>query len=163
MRARKIEQGFSPWRKWDDRDKPTEQTKYPGIYVVALSASELAGQPFSFSDAIVYVGMTNASLKTRLTAFDKTIRKKGRKHGGADRFLGTHQKFKDVEGLLYVSTKHWEWPSTDKKTPECLRTKGIVAAAEYEMLARCVEELTALPAFNQKESKKFDGWKKKNP
>ena len=160
MRAGKMEQEFSPWRKWDDRDKPTEQMKCPGIYVVALSESKLSGKPFSFSKSIVYVGMTNATLEKRLAAFDTTIRKKRLEHGGADRFLGTHQEFEDVEARLYVSTKHWEWPSTDKKTPECLRTKGIVAAAEYEMLARCVEELTAIPVFNQKESKKFDGWKK---
>ena len=157
-----MEQGFSPWRRWNDRNEPAEQMKCPGIYVIALSKSELTGKAFSFSKIIVYVGMTNASLKARLTAFDKTIRREGRKHGGADRFLGTHHKFEEVEDQLFVSTKHWEWPTEDKTAPGCLRTKGIVAAAEYEMLARCVEELKVLPVFNRKESKKFDGWKK-NP
>lgn len=161
MRAGNMEQGFSPWRKWNDRDEPTEQMKCPGIYIVALSESKLSGKPFSLSKSIVYVGMTNAKLEKRLAAFDTTIRKKRLEHGGADRFLGTHQEFKDVEARLYVSTKHWEWPSTDKKAAECLRTMGIVAAAEYEMLARCVEELPGLPVFNQKESKKFGGWPKK--
>ena len=62
------------WRKWDDREE-YEGIKYPGIYVIAISSTELANQKFTYCDEIVYVGMTNAvaGLKGRLRQFDNTI------------------------------------------------------------------------------------------
>lgn len=124
---------------------------------MAISVKKsLAGTPFSIQENVVYVGMTTATLKGRLTAFHNTITQAGLEHGGADRFLGTHRNFEAIKKNLYVSTKHWSLD--DMGVPERLRTKGIVAAAEYEMFALCVEKLGDLPVFNRAASTKFDGW-----
>jgi len=160
-----MERDFSPWRKWDHRitfeGKEIPGIKSPGIYVVAISSVPiLAGTSFSISGNVVYVGMTTASLKGRLKAFDRTITKTRLEHGGADRFLGTHRNFEAIKDHVYVSTKHWRLD--DMEVPERLRTKGVVAAAEYEMFALCVEKLGDLPVFNRATSMKFDGWPKKS-
>ena len=68
--------------KWDNRNEAVN-INMPGIYAIAISDQNLEGD-FSFSEKIVYFGMTNSQggLRSRLKAFDNTIKDKTG-HGGA--------------------------------------------------------------------------------
>ncbi|RUO34880.1 hypothetical protein [Aliidiomarina soli] len=147
---------FSPWYHWSSRNE-YPGIAFPGIYVVALSEDNLCGKAFSFKDGVIYVGMTNsvAGLRGRLTQFDNTIAQKRCQHGGADRVLYKHQNYPALVKNLYVSLCH-ETCEPAAETALDLRAMGKVCNAEYEMMARCVEELGQLPEFNRKkESLKF--------
>ena len=63
---------FSNYIIWSERDT-LENINYPGVYEIAISNAPL--NKFELSKEIVYFGMTNAikGLKSRLTAFYKTI------------------------------------------------------------------------------------------
>ena len=54
-----MEQTFSPWYRWGTRREYPGIT-FPGIYIVAISETDISGLSFAFSDAVVYIGMTNA-------------------------------------------------------------------------------------------------------
>jgi len=151
-----MELTLSSWYHWSSRnDYPG--ISYPGIYVIAMSETDLIGQPFSLKDGVVYVGMSNslAGLRGRLIQFDNTIAKKRCQHGGADRMLYKHQNYDALVRKLYVSLWHIECsPATE--SPIDLRAMGKVCNAEYEVMARCVEEFGNLAEFNRKkESPKF--------
>ena len=151
-----MESYFSTWHRWSDRNSYSG-VDYPGIYVVAISSRNLSGNEFSYLKEIVYVGMTNAvsGLKGRLAQFDNTIAMRHCQHGGADRVLYKHQSYKKLVKSLYVSMRHWKC-NPASLTPRDLRAMGKVAAAEYELFARCIENLENLPEFNRKkESKKY--------
>lgn len=153
-----MEKYFSPWFKWNDRDQ-YPGIKFPGIYVVAISKDDISETKFSIRKEIIYVGMSNAvkGLKGRLKQFDSTIQHldKLSLHGGADRVRYKHQNYKTLVKKLYVSLRHFPcYPANETATD--LRTMGKVANAEYQCMARCVEELGALPEFNRKkESAKY--------
>jgi hypothetical protein len=135
---------------WSDRAN-YGGIKYPGIYVVAISANDLSGQPFSFRPEIVYIGMTNSQwgLDGRLWQFDNTISLRRNEHGRADRVLYRHQDYAALSANLYVAMWHVECnPASD--SPEDLRCMGEVARAEYECWARCKEQFGVLPEFNRK-------------
>jgi len=151
-----MEKSFSPWFRWNDRNDYSG-IEYPGIYVVAISRRNISGEPFAFRREIVYVGMTNAvaGLKGRLIQFNNTIAQKRLQHGGADRVLYKYQNYEALVKNLYVSLRHFRcFPANE--TPTDLRTMGKVASAEYQYMARHVEELGELPEFNRKkETLKF--------
>lgn len=151
-----MENSFSNWYHWKNRNSYPCIT-WPGIYIVAISNADIEGQKFSFRDEIVYVGMTNAvtGLRGRLVQFDNTISKKHCQHGGADRVLYKHQDYYALIENLYVALLHFECKPASE-SPTDLREMGRVASAEFECMARCVEELGSLPEFNRKkESKKY--------
>lgn len=147
---------FSSWYHWNSRnDYPG--IAFPGIYVVSFSEKDIAGQPFSISDDVIYVGMTNAvaGLRGRLNQFDNTISQRHCQHGGADRVLYRHQNYALLVNKLYVALWHVECAPA-ANTPMDLRAMGQVCNAEYEVMAWCVEVLGELPEFNRKkESPKF--------
>ena len=153
-----MEKNFSPWFRWNGRSDYSG-IEYPGIYVVAISRRNISGEPFSFRREIVYVGMTNAvaGLKGRLIQFNNTIAQKRLQHGGADRVLYKHQDYEALVKNLYVSLRHFRcFPANETATD--LRTMGRVANAEYQCIARHVEEdkRGRLPEFNRKkETLKF--------
>lgn len=74
---------FSDWASWVDRTR-LDDLGYPGVNALALSSADLPGQPFSWQQEIVYLGMTNAKggLKSRLQQFDNIV--KGGEGHGAD-------------------------------------------------------------------------------
>lgn len=153
-----LEKSFSPWLRWTEaNEEKYSGISYPGIYVVAISGSDISGEPFSFREEIVYIGMTNAisGLKGRLTQFDNTIAQRHLQHGGADRVLFKYQQYPALVRMLYVSLRHFCcYP--EKETASDLRTMGRVANAEYQCMARFVKNFGAMPEFNRKkESKKF--------
>src|ERR1017187_4070072 len=94
-----MNQNFSSWVRWLERDKLGETLKYPGVYAIALSDKDFTLSQFVWCEEIIYIGMTNSKggLKSRLQQFENTIKgKEG--HGGAKRVL-----FKHFDGNLLVS------------------------------------------------------------
>ena len=148
-----MELRFSSWYHWKSRnDYPG--IAFPGIYVVLISEANVAGQPFSINDDVIYVGMTNAvaGLRGRLSQFDNTIAQRHCQHGGADRVLYKHQDYASLVSKLYVALWHVECTPA-AETPMDLRAMGKICNAEYEVMAQCVEELGELPEFNRKKER----------
>ena len=143
---------FSSWSKFDLRDD-IKNTKYPGIYAIAISANDISGTPFDYMKKIAYFGMTNAKrgLRGRLNDFNNTPRdKSGPGHGGAERF---RYDFKDGEALakkLYVAVCHFRCDVSSIARKD-LETKGEVARAEYLAFAKYAELYGALPKYNDKQ------------
>jgi hypothetical protein len=87
---------FSVWTRWINRAE-LNGLRYPGVYILAISPSDLSGQPFFWKPEIVYVGMTNArgGLKSRLRQFDNAIQwKEG--HGGGSRVRFKHGQYSEL-------------------------------------------------------------------
>ena len=144
-----MEKCFSAWFHWTDRNQ-YPGIGYPGIYVIAISKKDISGEEFSFRKEVVYVGMTNAvsGLKGRLVQFDNTVARKRLQHGGADRVLFKHQNYPLLAKTLYVALRHFPCSRSDE-TATAFRVMGKVANAEYQCMARCVEEF-GMPEFNRK-------------
>lgn len=157
-----MERKFVKWIKWENRNHLTG-IKYPGIYCIAISESDLSGHDFSWIREIKYIGMTNsqAGLKGRLKQFDDTIHGKTG-HGGADRFRYKYRDYKNLVDKLFVSVCPFIC-DVKLNTPENLRIMGEVAKFEYECFATYIENFSYLPEFNDKEkSPKFSSIKKQN-
>ncbi|WP_342305551.1 hypothetical protein [Methanolobus sp. ZRKC5] len=144
-----IKSNFTKWIKWEDRNNLPD-IKYPGIYCIALSESDLSEQDFTWIREIKYVGMTNSrnGLKGRLKQFNSTINGKT-KHGGADRFMYKYQTYQDLLNRLFVSVRPFIC-DVKSNTPEDLRTMGEVAKFEYECFATYAKKYNCLPEFNDK-------------
>ncbi len=144
-----IDKDFSQWIKWEDRNS-LNGIKYPGIYCIAISETDLSNQDFEWISRITYVGMTNsiAGLRGRLKQFDNTIIGK-RGHGGADRFRFKYENYQDLVDKLYVSVCSFEC-NVKSNDPKGLRIMGNVAKFEYDCFAEYVERFGDLPEFNNK-------------
>lgn len=142
---------FTAWAKFDFRNE-IENINYPGIYAIAISAKNIAGELFNYRKEIVYFGMTNSKtgLRGRLNAFNNTLRDKaGPGHGGAERF---RFDFVDGEALakqLYVAVCPFEC-DTSSITRKDLETMGAVCCAEYVAFANYAELFGTLPKYNDK-------------
>lgn len=146
---------FSQWTKWKDRNS-LKGIKYPGVYCIAISETDLSKQDFDWVSIITYIGMTNsqAGLKGRLNQFDNTIKGKTG-HGGADRFRFKYDNYQDIVDKIYVSVCSIEC-DVKSNTPQDLRIMGKVAKFEYDCFALYVEKFGDLPEFNNKrESPKY--------
>ena len=140
---------FSNWVRWTERnDLPN--IEYPGIYAIARSSKNIAGQPFHLRKEIIYFGMSNAKrgLKSRMKQFDNTIRGHTG-HGGARRVIYKYD-YDDLLPKLFVSVSHTRCDVTSKLA-EDLRLMGDVARQEYRCFADYVERFCSLPEFNDKE------------
>lgn len=126
------------------------ELKQPGVYLIAISTTDIQGQPFSWIPEIVYVGMTNAlgGLKGRLKQFDNTIVGKTG-HGGAQRFRYKYPDYSKLSKRLFVTVRRFPCNVKPAKAAD-LRIMGSVAAFEYECLARFYETFGRLPEFNDK-------------
>lgn len=144
-----MKRSFSAWVRWKDRTT-LSGLSFPGVYVIAISASDISGTDFAWIPEIVYVGMTNAKggLKSRLAQFDNAI-KGGDQHGGAHRVRYKHPHYSNLAPRLYVSVKFFECDVISNKSSD-LRIMGEVAQHEYECFARFVDRFGALPEFNDK-------------
>src|SRR5688500_2987944 len=102
------EHRFSNWVRWIARDN-LPGIECPGVYAVARSLPDIAGEKFSWRPEIIYVGMTNAvsGLKGRLRAFDLTLNGFIR-HGGADRVKYKYKNYARLNTKLYVAISHWK-------------------------------------------------------
>ena len=140
---------FSKWAKWLERHE-LQRLKFPGVYVIVLSNSDILETRFSWRPEIIYIGMTNAKggLKSRLQQFDYTI-KGGDGHGGGHRVRFKYPDYKKLVSRLYVSVCPQECDAESNK-PIDLRIMGDIAKQEYECLARYVQMFRRLPEFNDK-------------
>ena len=147
---------FSEWKKWKERNDIADK-KYPGIYCIAISRSNLTGQEFSWIQQIKYVGMTNSTkgIAGRLYQFDQTILGKHPLHGGADRFKFKYTNYENLTKQLFVSVCSFKC-DVKSKLPADLKIMGEVAKFEYDCFAKYVEEFGNLPKFNDiKNSPKY--------
>ncbi|TVO58720.1 hypothetical protein [Denitromonas halophila] len=146
-----FEERFSNWSVWSKRNE-LAGVRYPGIYVCAIGLGIEHGEPFSWRNEVVYIGMTNskAGLKGRLQQFDRTW-VGAPKHGGADRVRYKHQDYDALLKQLFVAVASFECSVTSNE-PGDLRVMGEVAKFEYECMARFVEEHGELPEFNNKKA-----------
>lgn len=152
-----MDESYTPWFRWGDRFDPAIDAPVPGVYVLAITSTDLRGQPFSWIPEIAYVGMTNSrgGLGRRLYQFDNTIR--GREgHGGACRVRYVHRYYDDLVNQPYVAVRKFPcnvWPAG----PEDLRVMGEVAREEYSCFAEYCERFGSLPQFNRRDSPKLSG------
>jgi hypothetical protein len=147
------ENKFLPWKQWACREG-FANLDYPGVYVLAYSLRNIAGTPFSWRKAIIYVGMTNSvsGLKGRLKQFDNTIQGKTG-HGGADRVRFKHRDYNKLTPNLYVAVAPFKC-DPESKRPDDLRKMGEVAKFEYSCFAQFAEKFGDLPEFNKRSSLK---------
>jgi len=140
---------FSNWEKWRNREL-LNGIKYPGIYCISISETDLSEQNFYWISQISYIGMTNskAGLKGRLKQSDNTIIGKTG-HGGADRFRFKYENYQDLVDKLYVLVCSFEC-NVKSDAPKDLRIMGEVAKFEYYCFAEYVAKFGELLEFNNK-------------
>ena len=107
--------------------------KYPGIYCIAISRSNLSDKKFSWIPQIKYIGMTNSikGLKGRLDQFNHTILGKLPLHGGADRFRFEYENYETLTKKLFVSVCYFEC-DVKSNLPKDLRIMGEVCKFEFD-------------------------------
>ena len=99
-----VERKFSVWTRWKDRNA-INGIKFPGIYCIAISETDLFEKRFEWISKISYIGMTNskAGLKGRLKQFDNTIiGKRGKKKNTSNKLKHKATKVNKMD-----STKNW--------------------------------------------------------
>jgi hypothetical protein len=143
---------FSNWAKFDERDT-LRNTKYPGVYAIAISRKNIAGKPFKWTEKISYFGFTNAvgGLRSRLNQFNNTLRDRpGPGHGGAQRFRRRYRDGNALAKKLYVAVCSFKCDVSSNK-PKDLLVMGDVVRAEYRAFAKYATKFGRLPQFNDKE------------
>ncbi len=143
---------FSAWSKFDLRDG-IENTKFPGIYAIAISTKDISGTQFDYVKEIVYFGMTNSKtgLRGRLNAFNNTLRdKSGPGHGGAERFRHDYEAGEKLAKKLYVAVCHFKCDVSSIARKD-LEAMGAVTRAEYVAFANYAEIYGSLPKYNDKQ------------
>ena len=148
--AARLERRFSDWVSWENRNSLAGADQ-PGVYVTARSDRSIAGEPFSWREEIIYVGMTNApyGLKGRLGHFDATISGKAHNHGGGERVRHKFPVYQSLWPQLYVAVVPFACDVKSNK-PKDLIVMGKVAEFEYVTFAQFAEEFGGLPEFNDK-------------
>ncbi len=138
---------FTEWKLWENRSE-LQGMQYPGVYAIAVSSTDLSDKSFSLIPKIAYFGMTNSKggLKSRLRAFDNTIRGKTG-HGGARRFRFKHSDYSNLAASLYVAICPFPC-AVSSLQPNDLKKMGEVAKFEYICFANYAEEFGRLPEFN---------------
>ena len=146
------ENRFSTWIAWPER-RALSDIACPGVYVIAHSKRDLAGQSFEWVREIIYIGMTNAisGLRGRLGQFDDTISRRRTSHGGADRVRFKHRDYDAFSAALYVAVAPIKCNPASNLAID-LRKMGKVANLEFQCFAEYVESFGHLPEFNDKVS-----------
>ncbi len=137
------------WTKLATNRPSIEAGECPGIYLLAFTVENLAGQKIKLCD-VFYVGMSNArrGVNGRLKQFVDAIEGKSAKHVAGKRFFkkwckGIPYSQLPCDKQFYVTG--FPVSCQVKKAvrgPEDLREMGNVAALEYYVLA-AVKEKTA--------------------
>jgi len=122
---------FSNWTLWSNRNN-TENRRFPGVYLIAISNKELSGIKPTYDD-VSYIGMTNSKngLCGRWSQFNRSIHGKTGHSGGNTVYkkLGHYDNW--PKGLkLYVSSMSVEC-NTSNPTEDDLLKMGWVTYLEY--------------------------------
>lgn len=145
------------WVTLDDKNiDKLKDARCPGVYVLAYSDKNMMGKEIKIKD-IFYVGMSNSKggVKQRLKQFLTGI-EKNTNHSAGMRFLKEHangvpwSKFKKRNTFYVASFSIPCEVSKDKRTADDLRTMGIVAKLEYDVLAFIKEKTGEEPKLNKK-------------
>lgn len=143
------------WGRLHDRPLPINNADYPGIYAVAYCSDDLTGQRVREAD-VFYAGMSNqAGLRRRLEQFIKGL-EDGHHHSGAKRFFNVFAHGTPYSRLRRKKTFYVAGVTvpcvTDKerRTGEELNKMGVVANAEYCVMARIRNMLGREPQLNAK-------------
>lgn len=145
------------WVKLDYENLIKQQgAQYSGVYILAYSDKNLMGKEIKIKD-IFYVGMSNSKggVKQRLKQFLNGI-EKNRLHSAAMRFFKEHanevrwSEFKERKTFYVASISIPCEVSKDKRTADDLKTMGIVAKLEYDVLAFIKEKTGEEPKLNKK-------------
>jgi hypothetical protein len=146
---------------WADRDA-SDQSRQPGVYVIAVTATPIRGRKFSWRRDIIYVGMTNSvtGLRGRLQQFDQTMSGNLR-HGGADRVRVRHRNYTRFTKQAYVALAPFSC-TPGSTLPRDLKVMGDVARFEYLCLAAYVAKFDRLPEFNNRKTPKYSRTRRKS-
>ncbi|MBN8639114.1 MAG: hypothetical protein J0M07_27605 [Anaerolineae bacterium] len=142
---------FSPWMRWDER-RNFDGIKYPGVYAIAITTSDLSGRLFSY-DHTIYIGMSNSpkGLEQRWNHFADGIRD-GSHHSGAKRIYKAKKclSWQEWDESVYVSAM--SVPCKPSKLDYDDRiSMGIVAFLEYYAFAEFHRHTGQLrPMYNKK-------------
>lgn len=131
-------------------------SKYPGVYLLAYTNENLAGQPVTTKD-VYYVGVTQScgGVRQRLYQFLCGLEKPVA-HSAAMRFLsevaaGTPYSQLVEKRQFFVTSVSVECqPRKTLRTPVDLQKCGIVAALEWYALAHIRDETDSEPLLNKK-------------
>lgn len=151
-KMKNIEACFSSWARWKDRDD-LSFLNCPGVYTVAWSAEDIAGETFKWRKEIIYFGVAD-HLRKRLKQFDDTISERRNTHGGADRALYKYREYPEFTLKLYVAIAAIGETKVHN-SPDCWKRKGDARQLEYHCIAQYLEKFRQLPIFNNKSSPKF--------
>jgi hypothetical protein len=141
---------FTDWYPWVDR-KSIKNSKYPGIYMVAISNKDLSGQRPQYED-VSYIGMTNShkGLQGRWYQFYQSIRGKSGHSGGNTvyKVLGHYDTWQ--ENLFVCALPVICNPVSPVEND--LVEMGKVAFLEYDAFAVFFKAIPDLkkPRFNKK-------------
>lgn len=124
--------------------------KYPGVYIVALSNTDISGKLFNWKYSIIYIGMTNShnGLKKRLKQFDNTLKGRANNHGGAQRMRHKYKNNVPIK-KLYISTQSFRCDVLSNQVEDLLKM-GKVTQFEYVCFAKHIKQYNRLPEFNDK-------------
>jgi hypothetical protein len=127
---------------------------YPGVYVLAYTASELEGKRVREKD-IYYVGMSLVGVRTRLGQFRAGLLD-GHHHCAAKHFFFDENRGKPFDEAtsqkkFFVATVSIPCRfRKQERTPADLQKLGTVAALEFHVLARVKEKQGKEPPLNKK-------------
>lgn len=129
--------------------------KFPGVYLLAYTESDIEGAPVSARD-VFYVGMSNArsGVRGRLNQFRAGIEKNGL-HSGAMRFFreyGRNKPFSIAKSGKRFCFAALTLPCVSDKAAakaEDLRAMGHVACLEYYAIAYVAAQTGRKPALNK--------------
>lgn len=144
------------WTRLHSNGLFPREGKYPGIYILAYSDTDLQGKEIDLNE-IFYVGMSNSlgGVNQRLKQFLAGI-ENGCCHSAAQRFFRDYANsvpYSKLENrktfyVAYVPIKCQVGKAS--RTPEDLRMMGEVTRLEYYVLAHIKEMLGREPELNKK-------------
>jgi hypothetical protein len=127
------DENFSTWVQWKERNT-IDSINHPGIYIISYSLYDVSGKPFSFSEDIKCIGMTNnQTLKVRLKQFNETVKGDRNTHGVADRMRYEYRNYDELLPNLYVSVLSVPY-NPREITTDNLIAMGNVAKLEFVFL-----------------------------
>ena len=142
------------WIRLHEDFSKLADSEYPGVYVLAYSASGLQGKQVKEKE-IYYVGVSHAGVKGRLKQFITGLEDAGH-HSGAKRFFYEVAKqvpYPRLKGkkTFFVASKSVPCTYLKKtRTGLDLRKLGAVAEFEWYVLARVKEKTGNEPWLNKK-------------
>lgn len=144
------------WTNLQSKSLSAEEGKYPGVYILAYSDSDLEGKEIDINN-IFYIGMSNSlgGVNQRLRQFLAGI-EKGCCHSAAKRFFRDYSNSIPYSKLENRKTFYVAYISIRcqvrklNRTPDDLRMMGEVTRLEYYLFAHLKEIFKKEPELNKR-------------